>query len=156
MPGLGRAFKSTLFVILGTMPISFLIAVPLVWITSRTDTPLRGVIELAALLPFITPPLIGAVAWSLLAAPRTGVLNVVARQLGASGPVANIYSMPGLVFVMGLYMSPYVFLTVKAVMDRMDSRLEEASQIAGGDLLGERCATSYCRSACQASCRRRY
>jgi iron(III) transport system permease protein len=134
LPGLGRAFESTLFVILGTMPISFLIAVPLVWITSRTDTPLRGVIELAALLPFITPPLIGAVAWSLLAAPRTGVLNVVARQLGASGPVANIYSMPGLVFVMGLYMSPYVFLTVKAVMDRMDSRLEEASQIAGGDL----------------------
>jgi iron(III) transport system permease protein len=134
LPGLGRAFENTMFVILGTMPIAFLVALPLVWITSRTDTPLRGIIELAALLPFITPPLIGAVAWSLLAAPRTGVLNVMARQLGAAGAVVNIYSMPGLIFVMGLYMSPYVFLTVKAVMDRMDSRLEQASLIAGGGM----------------------
>jgi iron(III) transport system permease protein len=134
LPGLGRAFENTVLILLGTMPVSFLIAMPLVWITSRTDTPLRGIIELAALLPFITPPLIGAVAWSLLAAPRTGVINVLARQLGASGSITNIYSMPGLIFVMGLYLSPYIFLTVKAVMDRMDSRLEEASWIAGGGL----------------------
>lgn len=134
LPGVGRAFENTLIVIAGTLPLSFVIALPLVWITSRTDTPLRGLIELAALLPFITPPLIGAVAWSLLAAPRTGMLNVVARHLGASHPVTDIYSMPGLIFVMGLYMSPYVFLTVKAVMDQMDSRLEEASAIAGAGL----------------------
>lgn len=134
LPGLGRAFENTLVIALGSIPLAFLIAMPLVWITARTDTPLRAVIELAALLPFITPPLIGAVAWSLLAAPRTGALNVIARQFGASGPIANIYSMPGLIFVMGLYMSPYVFLSVKAVMDRMDSRLEDASMIAGGGL----------------------
>ncbi len=134
LPGLWRAFENTILVVLGTVPISFLIAIPLVWITSRTDTPLRGVVELAALLPFITPPLIGAVAWSLLAAPRTGVLNVVAKHLGVHGSITNIYSMPGLIFVMGLYMSPYVFLTVKAVMDQMDARLEDASSIAGAGL----------------------
>ncbi|HTH96377.1 MAG TPA: iron ABC transporter permease [Stellaceae bacterium] len=134
MPGLARAFWNTLIIMIGTVPAAFLIAMPLVWITSRTNTPLRGVIELAALLPFITPPLIGAVAWSLLAAPRTGVINEVARYLGAHGPVTNIYSMPGLIFVMGLYLSPYVFLTVKAVMDRMDASLEEASLIAGGGI----------------------
>jgi iron(III) transport system permease protein len=135
MPGLGRAFSNTLIVIFGTVPLAFAIALPLVWITSRTDTPLRGIIELAALLPFITPPLIGAVAWSLLAAPRTGLLNVLARQFGAARPVLNIYSMSGLIFVMGLYLSPYVFLTVKAVMDNMDSSLEDASTIAGGGIL---------------------
>ncbi len=135
MPGLARAFSNTLIVILGTVPLAFVIALPLVWITSRTDTPLRGVIEVAALLPFITPPLIGAVAWSLLAAPRTGLLNVLARELGAARPVLDIYSMPGLIFVMGLYLSPYVFLTVKAVMDNMDSSLEDASTIAGGGMV---------------------
>ena len=62
----------------------FVLALPLVWIVARTDTPLKGLIEIAALLPFITPPLIGAVAWALLAAPRTGLLNVLARQLGAA------------------------------------------------------------------------
>jgi len=134
LPGLGRAFQNTLALLLGAVPLSFLFALPLVWIVTRTDTPLKGVIEIAALLPFITPPLIGAVAWALLAAPRTGLINVLARELGASAPLLNIYSMGGLIFVMSLYMSPYVFLTVQAVMQRMEASLEEASLISGASL----------------------
>jgi iron(III) transport system permease protein len=134
LPGLGRAFQNTLVLLLGAVPLSFLFALPLVWIVARTDTPLKGVIEIAALLPFITPPLIGAVAWALLAAPRTGLINVFARQFGAAAPVLNIYSMSGLIFVTSLYVSPYVFLTVQAVMQRMDASLEEASLIAGASL----------------------
>jgi iron(III) transport system permease protein len=134
LPGLGRAFQNTLELLLGAVPLSFLFALPLVWIVARTDTPLKGLIEIAALLPFITPPLIGAVAWALLAAPRTGLINVFARQVGASAPVVNIYSMSGLIFVMSLYVSPYVFLTVQAVMQRMDASLEEASLISGASL----------------------
>jgi iron(III) transport system permease protein len=131
LPGLGRAFQNTLALLLGAVPLSFLLALPLVWIVARTDTPLKGLIEIAALLPFITPPLIGAVAWALLAAPRTGLINVLARQFGASAPVLSIYSMSGLIFVMALYVSPYVFLTVQAVMQRMEASLEDASMISG-------------------------
>src|SRR5262249_53162932 len=112
LPGLGRAFENTLWLVLGTLPLSFLFALPLVWITTRTDTPLKGMIEIAAILPFITPPLIGAVASALLAAPRTGLINVLAVQFGSSTPIFNVYSMPGLIFVMALYLSPFVFLTV--------------------------------------------
>jgi iron(III) transport system permease protein len=134
LPGLGRAFQNTLELLLGAVPLSFLFALPLVWIVARTDTPLKGLIEIAALLPFITPPLIGAVAWALLAAPRTGLINVLVRQFGATAPVLNIYSMGGLVFVMSLYVSPYVFLTVQAVMQRMEASLEDASLISGASL----------------------
>jgi iron(III) transport system permease protein len=132
LPGLARAATNTLWLVAGTVPLAFVFALPMVWITARTDTPLKGVIEIAALIPFITPPLIGAVAWSLLAAPRTGVINVFARTLGATAPVLNIYTLGGLIFVMSLYLSPYVFLTVKAVMSRMDASLEDASLICGG------------------------
>jgi iron(III) transport system permease protein len=131
LPGLARAVTNTLWVVAGTVPLAFMFALPLVWITARTDTPFKGVIEVAALIPFITPPLIGAVAWSLLGAPRTGVINVFARSLGATAPVVNIYTLGGLVFVMSLYLSPYVFLAVKAVMSRMDASLEDASLICG-------------------------
>ena len=131
LPGLARAVTNTLWVVAGTVPLAFIFALPLVWITARTDTPFKGVIEVAALIPFITPPLIGAVAWSLLAAPRTGVINVFARSLGATAPVVNIYTVGGLIFVMSLYLSPYVFLTVKAVMSRIDASLEDASLICG-------------------------
>jgi iron(III) transport system permease protein len=131
LPGLARAVTNTLWLVAGTVPLAFMFALPLVWITARTDTPFKGVIEVAALIPFITPPLIGAVAWSLLAAPRTGVINVFARTLGATAPLVNIYTIGGLIFVMSLYLSPYVFLTVKAVMSRMDASLEDASLICG-------------------------
>jgi iron(III) transport system permease protein len=134
LPGLARAVTNTVWIVAGTVPLAFAMALPLVWITTRTDTPLKGVIEISALIPFITPPLIGAVAWSLLAAPRTGVINVFARALGATAPVLNIYTLGGLVFVMSLYLSPYVFLTVKAVMSRMDSSLENASLICGASV----------------------
>ncbi len=134
LPGLSRALFNTLDLLIGAVPLAFLFALPLVWIVTRTDTPLKWLIEIAAILPFITPPLIGAVAWALLAAPRTGLINVLARELGARAPVLNIYSMSGLIFVMSLYVSPYVFLTVQAVMARMDASLEEASQISGASL----------------------
>src|SRR5262249_8572677 len=133
-PGLSRALENTLWLLAGSVPLAFIFALPLAWITARTDTPLRHVIELAAILPFITPPLIGAVAWSLLGAPRTGLLNVAAHALGAGGPLLNIYSRGGIIFVTALYLSPYVFVTVKAVMERMDASLENASRIAGGGL----------------------
>ena len=134
LPGLQTAFYNTALLVAGTVPIAFLFALPLAWITARTDTPLRRVIELAALLPFITPPLIGAVAWSLLGAPRTGLLNVAARQLGATDPVVNIYGMGGLIFVSGLYLSPYIFIAAKSALERMDATLEDASFIAGGSI----------------------
>ena len=131
LPGISRALENTLLLLVGAVPLSFLFALPLVWIVTRTDTPCKGLIEIAAILPFITPPLIGAVAWALLAAPRTGLINLLARQLGATAPLINIYSMSGLIFVMSLYVSPYVFITVQAVMQRMDASLEEASLISG-------------------------
>jgi iron(III) transport system permease protein len=132
MPGLQTALANTALLVAGTVPLAFLFALPLAWITARTDTPLRGLIGLAALLPFITPPLIGAVAWSLLGAPRTGLINVAARQLGANTPVINIYGMGGLIFVSALYLSPFIFVATRAALERMDSSLEEASAIAGG------------------------
>jgi iron(III) transport system permease protein len=42
--------------------------------------------------------------------------------------------MSGLIFVMALYVSPYVYLTVQAMMQRMDASLEEASLISGASL----------------------
>ena len=100
------------------------------WMTERTDTPGRGIIGLIGLFPLFVPPLVAAIAWSLLGSPRTGLLNVV---LGAAGlPFrVNMFSYEGMTFVFGVYYAPYVYLFASAALRNMDASLEEAAADAG-------------------------
>src|SRR3984885_5096220 len=52
-----------------------MIAAPMGWLVSRTDMPGRQFIRALVTASFVTPPFLGAVAWELLAAPNSGLLN---------------------------------------------------------------------------------
>jgi iron(III) transport system permease protein len=125
---------NTLFITVGTGIMCLLLGVPMAWIVARTNTPFRRRFELIAVVPFMTAPLIGAIAWINLAAPRTGLLNLIYRQLFDSalryGPF-NVYSLWGIIFCLGLYYSPYVFLFTSGALRSMDPALEEASRVSG-------------------------
>ncbi|MBV9555794.1 MAG: iron ABC transporter permease, partial [Pseudolabrys sp.] len=82
-----------------------------------------------------TPPFLGAIAWELLAAPNSGLLNQLFRFLtGAEqdAHIFNIYSLTGIVFVISCYTFPYVFVLVANALDRTPGELEDASSILGG------------------------
>ena len=54
------------------------------------------------MVPFYLSNLVGAIAWEILAAPRSGLLNIIAQQVfGLSFPPLNIYSLPGMAIVGG-------------------------------------------------------
>jgi iron(III) transport system permease protein len=111
------------------------VAAPMGWLVARTDMPLRRAVRLLVTASFVTPPFIGAIAWELLAAPNSGLLNQFYRDLsGASGSAhfLNIYSFPGLVFVISCYTFPYVFVLIANALDRMPGDLEDVSAILGG------------------------
>ena len=57
------------------------VAAPMGWLVSRTDMPLRRTVRLLVTASFVTPPFIGAIAWELLAAPNSGLLNQLFRDL---------------------------------------------------------------------------
>src|SRR3954469_7680526 len=50
-------------------------ALPLAWLVARTDLPLRRSIRALVTASFVTPPFLGPIAWELLAAPNSGLLN---------------------------------------------------------------------------------
>src|SRR4029079_15502274 len=105
------------------------------WLVARTDMPLRRTVRLLVTASFVTPPFLGAIAWELLAAPNSGLLNKLYRILtGAEMDehIFNIYSFPGLIFVIACYTFPYVFVLVANALDRTPSELEDASSILGG------------------------
>jgi iron(III) transport system permease protein len=110
------------------------VAAPMGWLVARTDMPLRRTVRLLVTASFVTPPFIGAIAWELLAAPNSGLLNQLFRDLtgaDAGAYLFNIYSFSGLVFVISCYTFPYVFVLVANALDRTPGDLEDASAILG-------------------------
>ena len=112
-----------------------LVAAPMGWLVARTDMPLRRFVRLLVTASFVTPPFLGAIAWELLAAPNSGLLNQLYREVAGVGQdvhLLNIYSFSGLVFVISCYTFPYVFVLVANALDRTPGDLEDASSILGG------------------------
>jgi iron(III) transport system permease protein len=112
-----------------------LVAAPIGWLVSRTDMPGRRTIRALVTASFVTPPFLGAVAWELLAAPNSGLLNQLYRFVtGAESDsyLFNIYSLTGIIFVISCYTFPFVFVLVANALDNMPGELEDASAILGG------------------------
>jgi iron(III) transport system permease protein len=108
------------------------LGVPLAWLVSRTDLPLARLVRLAMTALLVIPPFLAALAWILLAGPNAGLLNQLARLVFGSerGPF-NVFSMGGLIFVVGLNNAPLVFLLVASALEGLPSDVEDASRILG-------------------------
>lgn len=107
-------------------------AAPMAWAVARTDLPWRRAVRAMMTASFVTPPFLGAIAWEILAAPNSGILNKAWRDLsGADEALVNIYSFGGLVFVMACYTAPYVFVVLTNALDRIPADLEDAAGILG-------------------------
>lgn len=125
--------------IINTIKIAFLVTVFgtllglfYAWLIGRSDIPLKGVMKALFTIPYMFPPFFGAMAWSLLLAPRSGYLNKLFMQItGGSTPLLNINTIGGIVFVEVCYYFPFVFLQVVSALERMDPTLEESARIAG-------------------------
>ncbi len=131
-PYFGEMIWNSAVMSIGTTVLAVIMGTPLAWIVVRTDTPFRPVLMSLALVPFITPPVLAAIAWSYLGSPNSGILNLLWRSVThARGPLFDIYSMPGLIWVMALSLTPYVFVFTSTGLENMDPALENASSIAG-------------------------
>lgn len=111
------------------------VAAPMGWLVARSDMPGAGIVRALVMASFVTPPFLGAVAWEILAAPNSGLLNQWFRSLtGAASDehLFNVYSLPGLIFVITCYTFPYAFVLIANALDRIPGDLEDASSILGG------------------------
>lgn len=116
----------------GAALLSIILAVTLAWVTVRTNAPFRGIVELTAIVPNIFPPVLIAIAWTLLLSPTVGLLNAILQgAFNLDHAPFNIYSMPGLIFVEGLILTPLAFLIISAALRGMDPSLEESARMLG-------------------------
>ena len=125
---------TTLIIATSVGLICCLVAAPLAWLVARTDMPLRNAVRTLVFASLVTPPFLGAIAWELLAAPNSGLLNQAWRGLTGMPPdeaLLDIYTLTGLIFVIACYSFPYVFVLVANALDRMPGELEDASSMLG-------------------------
>lgn len=117
-------------VLVGAVAISTIaIAVPLAWLTSRTDLPGRAFWSTAAALPLVIPSYIGAVVMVAAFGPR-GMLQSALAPLGVER-LPSIYGFTGSWLTLTLFTYPYVYLTVRAALRNLDPSLEEAARCLG-------------------------
>ena len=124
----------TLTISTATGVICCLVAAPMGWLVARTDMPARRTVRALVTASFVTPPFLGAVAWEILAAPNSGILNQVYRDLfdlSGDDVLVDIYTQAGLIFVIACYTFPYVFVLVANALERIPGDLEDASAILG-------------------------
>ena len=135
-PALSKAMWNTLVLAFWVGLTSVALGAPLAWLTARTDLPGKGALRALVMASFVTPPFLGAFAWVMLAGPNAGLLNTVWRSwTGAERALVNIFTMPGLIFVVTIYTFPYVYIMIANTLALIASDLEEAASIHGAGRL---------------------
>ena len=114
---------------------AILIGFTLAWILTRTNVPGRAMLERLMELPYYMTPLVGALAWAVLAGPRSGFVNQLWKALGGSGDIADIYTHFGIAWVMALFEGTVAFVMISASMKSMDPALEESARVMGASKL---------------------
>ena len=127
-------FNSLVFAF-STAAISVVLGITMAFLVVRTDMPYGKVFAKLGIVPRAFPVIIAALAWILLLSPRIGVLNVMFREAFGTN-LFNIYSFPGMIFIMVLYESPIVFLIALNAFRLMDPSLEEQSIACGNTVMG--------------------
>ncbi|KAB2851079.1 MAG: iron ABC transporter permease, partial [Hyphomicrobiaceae bacterium] len=133
-PAFLEPLLTTLLIATSVGLVCSLVASPMAWLVAKTDMPGGRAIRVIVTASFVTPPFLGAIAWELLAAPNSGLLNQLWRALtGAPAEEAlfNIYSITGLIFVISCYTFPYVFVLVANALERVPGDLEDAASMLG-------------------------
>ncbi len=71
---------------------AIVIGFTLAWILTRTNVPGRDKLERLMELPYYMTPLVGALAWAVIAGPKSGFVNQLWKGAGGSGDLVDVYT----------------------------------------------------------------
>ena len=133
-PSILQALWNTVSLAVVRQSIALIIGVILSWLIARTDLPWKKALEFMFWISFFLPPLPIALGWILLLDGKFGLLNQWLQTLPfISGPIFNIYSYWGIVWVhMTTSLGVKVLLLAPAFRN-LDASLEESARSCGAN-----------------------
>ena len=109
---------------------SAMVALPLAWLTVRTDLPFRRGWSVLTALPLVIPSYVGALAIVSALGPRGMVQQFLEGPFGVQR-LPDLYGFPGAAIALTLFTYPYMLLSLRTALWRLDPALEEASRSLG-------------------------
>jgi iron(III) transport system permease protein len=131
------ALGNTFFLALMRVAITTGLAIFFAWVVTRTDTPLKGFVEVMLWLGFFLPLLPMTMGWILLLDPHYGLINEFFMRLFGLGEAPfNIYSYWGIIWCHLAFSTSVRFLLMTPAFSVMDAALEEAALVCGSNRAG--------------------
>jgi iron(III) transport system permease protein len=125
-----RVLGNTVLLAITVTVSSTLLAVPLAWLTTRTDLPGRKIWSVVHALPLVIPSYIFAFLFVSFLSPK-GILQQMLERPFAIERLPSIYGFAGAFIVLTLISYPFIFLTTQAALRHMDLTLMEVAQTYG-------------------------
>lgn len=134
---LAVAIGNTFYLAFVRIIITSALAIFFAWVVTRTDTPLKGFIEVALWLGFFLPLLPMTMGWILLLDPYYGLVNKFLMKVFAlSHPPFDIYSYWGIIWCHLAFSTSVRFLLMTPAFTAMDAALEDAARTSGSSNSG--------------------
>jgi iron(III) transport system permease protein len=134
---LAIAIGNTFYLAFVRVIITSALAIFFAWVVTRTDTPLKGFIEVTLWLGFFLPLLPMTMGWILLLDPYYGLINKLLMKVFAlSQPPFDIYSYWGIIWCHLAFSTSVRFLLMTPAFTAMDAALEDAARTSGSSNMG--------------------
>ncbi|WP_276117940.1 ABC transporter permease [Pararhizobium qamdonense] len=129
-PSAWFAIRNTLMTATGGMVISVVLGASFAFVVTLTDIRAKGFFSFAFVLPMMIPPQVTALAWVQMSGPASPLLKTlgIAPPLGSPQP---LYSLGGIMLLLGVQHAPLVFLALKAGLAALPRDGVEAARLSG-------------------------
>jgi len=117
----------TVLLVVTVTAASVVLAVPLAWLTTRTDLPIRRVWVVLSALPLVIPSYVAG----FIVVAALGPKGMLQGALFGIDRLPDIHGYAGALLTLTFLSFPYVVLTVRAAMLRIDPAMEESSRGLG-------------------------
>lgn len=119
----------TVGLVFGVVAASVLLSLPMAWLVTRSNLPLRRLWTLLGAAPLLFPSYISAFAVVTVLGPRGQLQRLLGRVMGIEALPDLAYGFTGALIALTLFTYPYVYLLLIAAMRQLDPSLEEASRL---------------------------
>ncbi len=124
-----RTLARTALLIVTVTTVSAAIAIPLAWLTVRTDLPMRRTWSVVSVLPLVIPTYVGAFLFISALGPG-GLLQQALDPLGI-GRLPEVYGLGGATLTLALLSYPYLLLTLRGAWSSLDPAAEDSARSLG-------------------------